>query len=104
MTFAKTPGVEHRHLALEPASGPDPADPLFREFIRLAATASELPPLRDWVDLAEAWRIASALELCRGNRSAAARALGIGRRTLYTKMEKLGITEAWNVPRLTGQQ
>ena len=26
-----------------------------------------------------------------GNRSAAARALGIGRRTLYTKMEKLGI-------------
>jgi len=63
---------------------------------------AELPPLREWVDLAEAWRIVQALERCRGNRSAAARALGIGRRTLYTKMEKLGISEAWYSPRLAG--
>ena len=48
-------------------------------------------PLRDWVALAEAWRIVRALRDARGNRSAAARALGIGRRTLYTKMEKLGL-------------
>jgi len=47
--------------------------------------------LRDWMALAEAWRIARALRDARGNRSAAARALGIGRRTLYTKMEKLGL-------------
>ena len=58
--------------------------------------------MRDWVDLAEAWRIVQALENCRGNRSAAARALGIGRRTLYTKMEKLGISESWYSPRLQG--
>ncbi len=49
------------------------------------------PNLKDWVDLAEGWRIVRALRDSRGNRAAAARALGIGRRTLYTKMEKLGI-------------
>jgi len=52
-------------------------------------------PLRDWVELAEAWRIAQALRSCAGNRSAAARELGIGRRTLYAKMEKLGIEPRW---------
>ena len=54
-------------------------------------------PLRDWVALAEAWRIAQALREHRGNRSATARALGIGRRTLYTKMEKLGLVPAWGL-------
>lgn len=54
-------------------------------------------PLRDWVALAEAWRIAQALRETRGNRSAAARTLGIGRRTLYSKMEKLGLTPVWLV-------
>lgn len=54
-------------------------------------------PLRDWVAMAEAWRIAQALREHRGNRSATARALGIGRRTLYTKMEKLGLVPAWGL-------
>ena len=53
--------------------------------------------LRDWVALAEAWRIAQALREHRGNRSATARALGIGRRTLYTKMEKLGLVPSWGL-------
>jgi DNA-binding NtrC family response regulator len=53
--------------------------------------------LRDWVALAEAWRIAQALREAGGNRSAAARALGIGRRTLYTKLEKLGLAPVWVV-------
>ena len=52
--------------------------------------------LRVWRELAEAWRITRALENCQGNRSAAARELGIGRRTLYAKMEKLGIEARWN--------
>jgi DNA-binding NtrC family response regulator len=51
--------------------------------------------LRDWVRRAEAWRILQALRECRGNRSAAARSLGIGRRTLYSKMEKLGLGPGW---------
>ncbi|MFQ5700163.1 MAG: helix-turn-helix domain-containing protein [Myxococcota bacterium] len=47
-------------------------------------------PLREWAELAEAWRIAQALHEARDNRSAAARALSIGRRTLYSKLERLG--------------
>jgi len=56
-------------------------------------------PLREWVALAEAWRIAQALREARGNRSEAARALGIGRRTLYTKIEKLGLEPSWSLRR-----
>ncbi len=56
-------------------------------------------PLRDWIALAESWRIAQALREARGNRSAAARALGIGRRTLYAKMDKLGLIPSWGVAR-----
>ena len=55
-------------------------------------------PLRHWLAVAEAWRIAQALRQTRGNRSAAARTLGIGRRTLYTKMEKLGLMPVWLLP------
>lgn len=59
------------------------------------AARSEPPTLREWVDLATAWRIVEALRRHGGNRSAAARSLGIGRRTLYTKMERLGIHPVW---------
>lgn len=66
---------------------------------RVAAQGGfEALSLRAWLDIAEAWRITKALHQCRGNRSAAARLLGIGRRTLYTKMEKLGIRSTWTVP------
>ena len=60
------------------------------EFCRRAAASGGELSLRAWLDLAEAWRIHQALEQSLGNRTAAARALGIGRRTLYSKMEKLG--------------
>ncbi len=63
-----------------------------------AANGGRPLPLREWVALAEAWRIAQALRDARGNRTAAARALGIGRRTRYAKMEKLGLTPVWLVP------
>ena len=53
--------------------------------------------LKAWVDLAETYRIIQVLRECRGNRSAAARVLGIGRRTLYAKMDKLGISAAWRM-------
>ena len=61
------------------------------------ARSADGMPLRDFLAMAEAWRIARALRDHRGNRSAAARALGIGRRTLYTKMEKLGLVPTWTV-------
>ncbi len=75
----------------------------FTRFVR-AANSSEAADqtaskktLREWLDLAEAYRITQALKECRGNRSAAARNLGIGRRTLYAKMDKLGISATWRV-------
>jgi DNA-binding NtrC family response regulator len=69
------------------------------EIERRARAANGDAPLRlrEWLALAEAWRIAQALRETRGNRSAAARALGIGRRTLYTKIDKLGLVPAWRV-------
>jgi len=79
----------------------DPVDE-FARFLRDAASTTgqgnERPEtLKAWLDLAEAYRITQALRECSGNRSAAARLLGIGRRTLYAKMDKLGITPTWRV-------
>ena len=79
-------------------SGPsiDPGlQSLFAALHQRAIADGERVTLRAWLDRAEAWRILDALREAGGNRSAAARALGIGRRTLYTKMEKLGIHPAW---------
>ena len=64
---------------------------------KLERNGEPLDTLKAWLDLAEAWRITQALRACKGNRSAAARMLGIGRRTLYSKMEKLAITPTWSV-------
>lgn len=78
--------------------------PATREFVRFLQHAERLEregdgprSLRAWIDLAEAWRITQVLRACKGNRSAAARELGIGRRTLYSKMEKLEITPTWTI-------
>lgn len=84
-------------------STPPPTDHLeeFTRFVRSASaqgSSSDGPQtLKAWLDLAEAYRITQALRECRGNRSAAARLLGIGRRTLYAKMDKLGIAATWRV-------
>ncbi len=73
----------------------------FARFVRTAASNQPESPdshtLKAWLDLAEAYRITQALRECEGNRSAAARLLGIGRRTLYAKMDKLGITATWRM-------
>jgi DNA-binding NtrC family response regulator len=85
------------------ASPTAPDSGLADEFARFLRHAEQLQgeghsagSLREWLDLAEAWRITQALRECKGNRSAAARKLCIGRRTLYAKMEKLGITPTWS--------
>ena len=81
-------------------TSPDHLDE-FARFLRdaslEAARGTPSRTLKAWLDLAEAYRITQALRDCHGNRSAAARALGIGRRTLYAKMDKLGITATWRV-------
>ncbi|HEB90670.1 MAG TPA: hypothetical protein ENI85_13950 [Deltaproteobacteria bacterium] len=87
------------------ASIPDDGPPdSFEEFARFIRDVGSKGPrgdhpetLRAWLDLAEAYRITQALRECKGNRSAAARVLGIGRRTLYAKMDKLGITATWRM-------
>lgn len=81
------------------ATASTPAHDEFARFLRhsetLVGQGRDPRSLRAWLDLAEAWRITQALRDCKGNRSAAARLLGIGRRTLYAKMDKLGITPSW---------
>jgi DNA-binding NtrC family response regulator len=74
-------------------------DSEFEDFLRQTTRSQGDEPasLREWLDLAEAWKITRTLRECRGNRSAAARTLGIGRRTLYAKMEKLQIAPTWAV-------
>ena len=47
--------------------------------------------LDEWLRHAEAWRIRLALRLCDGDRSAAARRLGLPRRSLYHRMQRLGV-------------
>jgi DNA-binding NtrC family response regulator len=83
-------------LSEEPESSSD-----FARFLhhaqQLEESARGPASLRAWLDLAESWRIIQVLRDCKGNRSAAARALGIGRRTLYAKMDKLGIEAIWTV-------
>ena len=67
-------------------------EPLYRRALDVEGKTSL--GLRAWVRRAEAWRILQALRECRGNRTAAARALGIGRRTLYNKIDRLA-SEPW---------
>ena len=82
---------------LHPDRLPRNAGPVADIGLDEVARTAEALPLRDFLAIAEAWRIARALRDHRGNRSAAARALGIGRRTLYTKMEKLGLVPTWTL-------
>jgi transcriptional regulator with GAF, ATPase, and Fis domain len=94
----------HARERVVPVTTEPSLDLLFEAFLRRTAerNGGSAPKLRDWVGLAEAWRIGHALRQCRGNRSAAARLLGIGRRTLYSKMEKLGITPSFSVAGVNG--
>lgn len=50
-----------------------------------------VPSLKEVVEDAERFAINQVLELTKGNRTHAAKRLGIGRRTLYVKMETYGI-------------
>ncbi len=77
----------------EPESGGSALHRLFEEVFRrsTAGASGQTLSLRNWLDLAENWRIIHALRETRGNRAAAARRLGIGRRTFYAKLKRLGI-------------
>ena len=56
--------------------------------------APETPlSLSDAVRNAEVQALQQALSLCNGNKTQAAELLGIGRRTLYDKLEQFGLVE-----------
>ena len=72
--------------------GENDIDALFTRVAQLAGPGTQAKnqlSLRAWLELAERWRILQELKRAGGNRSQAARSLGIGRRTLYHKIEKL---------------
>ena len=80
-----------------PATHIDEFARFVRESMSIGKSTDRPETLKAWTDLAEAYRITQALRECNGNRSAAARLLGIGRRTLYAKMDKLDITATWRI-------
>lgn len=67
-----------------PAAAVEPGGPTL-------APGSTLRPLRDQIQRAERMALLKALERAKGNRTVAARLLGVGRRTLYTKLEEHGL-------------
>ncbi|MCA9510196.1 MAG: helix-turn-helix domain-containing protein [Myxococcota bacterium] len=85
----------HEPRATSPEPAPDTDLEAVEALLRAGGSPGSPLELREWLELAEAWYIARTLRALRGNRSAAARVLGIGRRTLYAKMQKLGIEASW---------
>jgi two-component system response regulator AtoC len=53
--------------------------------------SSAVRPLKEEIRRTELRAITKALHYAKGNRALAARLLGVSRRTLYTKLEELGI-------------
>jgi DNA-binding NtrC family response regulator len=62
---------------------------LYEQAVALEGRASL--SLEDWLRHAEGWRIRLALEHCGGDRTAAARRLGIPRRSLHYRMRQVGL-------------
>ena len=67
---------------------------LFEALYEEAVAREGRPSLRleEWLRYAERWRIRLALERCGGDRSAAARRLGLPRRSLYYRMRQVGLS------------
>ena len=89
-------------LGLEPASevASDGSAPHFgslAEGLEGLLSLTEIPPLREALEVPERLLIQRALELTDGSRKATAVMLGINRTTLFNKMRKYGLLERdWN--------
>jgi two-component system C4-dicarboxylate transport response regulator DctD len=72
----------------------DRLEQLFETLYEEAVAQAGRPSLslEDWLRYAERWRIRLALEHCDGDRTAAARRLGIPRRSLYYRMQQVGVS------------
>jgi DNA-binding NtrC family response regulator len=80
-----TEAPEHAATRAErPASAARPAPPS-------RAADGEVRPLEEQLHAAERRALAHALAVARGNRSKAARLLGVGRQTLYNMLKEHGL-------------
>ena len=71
----------------------DRLERLFEALYEEAVAEAGRPSLSldEWLRYAERWRIRLALERCGGDRSEAARRLGIPRRSFYHRMHQVGL-------------
>jgi transcriptional regulator with GAF, ATPase, and Fis domain len=76
-------GIEHLSFARPDRMGKDPGD--------APAWVPEIPPGGLSLEVLERELILKSLEMARGNKSQAARLLGLTRRTLYSRMERHGL-------------
>ena len=79
------------------AMGPlerDRLEQLFEALYEKAVAAEGRPSLTlaEWLRHAERWRIRLALDHCGGDRTAASRRLGVPRRSLYYRMQQVGVS------------
>jgi DNA-binding NtrC family response regulator len=76
-------------------------EPLLEALYESAVAVEGRPSLglTEWLRHAEAWRIRLALRACGGDKSAAARRLGLPRRSLYHRMSLLGLHPARDAAR-----
>jgi DNA-binding NtrC family response regulator len=72
----------------------DRLEQLFEALYEEAVAAEGRPSLTlaEWLRHAERWRIQLALDRCGGDRTAAARRLGVPRRSLYYRMQQVGMS------------
>jgi DNA-binding NtrC family response regulator len=85
-----------RRVGKREAMGPlerDRLEQLFEALYEKAVALEGRPSLTlgEWLRHAERWRIRLALEHCGGDRTAAARRLGVPRRSLYYRMQQVGL-------------
>ena len=76
-----------------PSQGPEPEVAAAAALELIASMEAQARPCDDVETLSEMERryVTEVLQRCQGNLSEAARALGIGRTTLYRKIEKYGL-------------
>ncbi len=88
------PIAEETAASAEAATEPESASEATALVHEEATSDSSIPPegtLQEFLDRAAAVRIRKAIDFAKGNRNAAATALGIDRTTLYRLMRRLGL-------------